>query len=97
MNDIITLISQEYAPDESYNDVAESQETQVFCDCLSASQSEFFRAAQSDITPEYQVKMWSFDYNEEKRCRYNGVEFDIYRTYKTGDLVELYLSRRSGT
>lgn len=93
----ITLIAQKYDSDESYNDIAEPKETQVFCNCLSASQSEFFRAAQSDITPEYQVKMWAFDYSGEKLCRYNGEEFDIYRTYKTGDTVELYLSRRSGT
>lgn len=97
MNELIMLLSTVYTEDEVGNDIETKTEKQVFCQISSCSQNEFFQAAQSGMRAEYKVKVWKCDYENEPTAKINDVEYSIYRTFETGDFIELYLNKKVGT
>ena len=69
----------------------------VFGQIGSVSASEFFAAGQNGFKPEYRLTMFGPDYQNERRCLVDGVEYSIYRVYHSRtDTVELYLEKRAG-
>lgn len=63
----------------------------------SVSASEFFAAGQTGFRPDFRIVMFGPDYNGERDCIVNDVQYSIYRTYyRKNDMVELYLERRAG-
>ena len=90
MNDVLTLICVSYTTDEIGNDRESIAETDVFCEVTSASRAEFFSAAQAGLRPEYKFKIWAHEYDGQTKVRYDGREFEIYRTFKLHDTIELY-------
>lgn len=69
----------------------------VYGQITSVSAEEFFSGGQNGFKPEYRVTMFAYDYEGERRCLINNVEYSIYRTYYgRTDKVELYLERRVG-
>lgn len=90
MNDVLTLINVSFTTDEIGNDKESIVEADVFCEVTSAGRAEFFSAAQAGLRPEYKFKIWAFDYDGQTKVRYDGREYDIYRTFKSHDIVELY-------
>lgn len=69
----------------------------VYGQITSVSAEEFFAGGQNGFKPEYRVTMFAYDYEGERRCLINNVEYSIYRTYYgRTDKVELYLERRVG-
>lgn len=69
----------------------------VYGQITSVSAEEFFSGGQSGFRPEYRVTMFAYDYEGERRCLIDNVEYSIYRTYYgRTDKVELYLERRVG-
>ena len=90
MNEVLTLINVSYTTDEIGNDRESTVETDVFCEVTSASRAEFFSAAQAGLRPEYKFKIWAHEYGGQTKVRYDGREFEIYRTFKLHDTIELY-------
>jgi hypothetical protein len=69
----------------------------VYGQITSVSAEEFFSGGQNGFKPEYRVTMFAYDYEGERRCLIDNVEYSIYRTYYgRTDKVELYLERRVG-
>lgn len=69
----------------------------VYGQITSVSAEEFFSGGQNGFKPEYRVTMFAYDYEGERRCLIDNVEYSIYRTYYgRTDKVELYLERRAG-
>lgn len=69
----------------------------VFGNITSVSADEFFSGGQNGFKPEYRVTMFRYDYQGERRCLIDNVEYSIYRTYfGRTDTVELYLEKRTG-
>lgn len=69
----------------------------VYGQITSVSAEEFFSGGQNGFKPEYRVTMFAYDYEGERRCLIDNVEYSIYRTYYgRTDKVELYLERRGG-
>ncbi len=69
----------------------------VYGQITSVSADEFFSGGQNGFKPEYRVTMFAYDYEGERRCLIDNVEYSIYRTYYgRTDKVELYLERRVG-
>lgn len=69
----------------------------VFGQITSVSRDEFFAAGQNGFKPEYRVTMFGPDYQGERRCLIDNVEYSVYRVYHgRTDSVELYLERRAG-
>lgn len=69
----------------------------VYGQITSVSADEFFAGGQNGFKPEYRVTMFAPDYQGERRCLIDNVEYSVYRTYYgRTDNVELYLERRVG-
>lgn len=96
MTDVLTLIAQTVATDQYGNETYTDVESTVFCEVDSITQSEFYQAANTELNPEYKFTIFFGDYDGQPLVDYNGVRYAIYRTYRTGDNLELYAERKVG-
>ena len=96
MTDVITLVAQTISTDQYGNEVATEVETTVFCEVDSITQTEFYQAANTELNPEYKFTIFFGDYSGQPIVIYNGVRYAIYRSYRTGDDLELYVERKIG-
>ena len=74
------------------------EETTVYADKGSITQSEFAAAGQKDIKPECCFTVWSFEYAGQTELIHNGTRYTVYRTFqkKGSDKIELYCTERLG-
>ena len=95
--DVIQLVSIEQT--QNAYGVWEKTETtrQVFCKVSSVSQSEFFEAGRNGLNPEWRFVVFGADYGDEETVIYNNKRYGVYRTYRDGDFIELYVERKGGT
>ena len=70
---------------------------QVFCRVSSVSQTEFFEAGRNGLNPEWRFVVFGADYGDEETVIYNNKRYGVYRTYRDGDFIELYVERKGGT
>jgi len=96
MTDVITLITQAITTDKYGNEVATETERTVYCEVDSISQTEFYAAANTELNPEYRFTIFFGDYEGESLVKFNGARYSVYRTYRTGDDLELYTERKIG-
>lgn len=96
MTDVITLVTQTITTDKYGNEVATETEKTVFCEVDSISQTEFYAAATTELNPEYKFTIFFGDYEGEEVVVFNGARYSVYRTYRTGDNLELYAERKIG-
>ena len=96
MTDVITLITQTITTDKYGNEVVTTQDTDVFAEVDSVSQSEFFAAQDTELKPEYKFTVFFGNYNGQSLVEYEGETYSVYRTYRTGDNLELYVERKIG-
>jgi SPP1 family predicted phage head-tail adaptor len=91
--DVITLLS------ETAHGVFESNtptETTVFAEIQSVRQKEFYLALNDGIQPEYVFVLTDYaDYNDQKLIRWNGLLWDVVRTYTpvNGQTIELTVKK----
>lgn len=96
MSDVLTLVSQTITVDTYGNESAQETKRTVLCEVDSISQTEFYAAANTDMNPEYRFTIFFGDYQGEEICKFNGQRYAIYRTYRSGDNLELYAERKIG-
>ena len=96
MADVITLITQTITTDKYGNEEATETERTVYCEVDSISQTEFYAAANTELNPEYRFTILFGDYEGESLVKFNGARYSVYRTYRTGDDLELYAERKIG-
>lgn len=96
MADELTLITQAITVDDYGNEVITETERTILCKVDSISQSEFYAAADTELNPEYRFTVFFGDYQGEHICVFSGQRYAIYRTYRTGDDLELYVERKIG-
>lgn len=96
MTDVITLVTQTITTDKYGNEAATETEKTVFCEVDSISQTEFYAAANTELNPEYKFTIFFGDYEGEEVVVFNGARYSVYRTYRTGDNLELYAERKIG-
>ena len=96
MADILILIAQAITIDKYGREVATETNKQVYCEVHSISQTEFYAASNTELNPEYRFNVFFGDYDGEDICEYNGQRYAIYRTYRSGDIIELYAERKIG-
>lgn len=76
---------------------AGSQQTTVFAEVTSASQSEWSAAGLAGLKAEWRVTVWADEYRGATAAILDGVRYSIYRTYqRSEDRMELYLTRKAG-
>jgi len=96
MADVLILISKSITTDKYLNEVVSESERTVMCEVFSISQTEFYAAANTELNPEFRFNIFFGDYNGEDVCKFQGQRYAIYRTYRTGDTLELYAERKIG-
>ena len=96
MTDVVTLVKQTITTDRFGNEIATESTRKLYCEVDSISQSEFYSAANTELNPEYRFSVFFGDYQGEEICIYKGTRYSIYRTYRTGDYMELYAERKIG-
>lgn len=96
MNDVLILIGQTITTDKYGREVVAEVNREIYCKVDSVSQSEFYSAANTELNPEYRFTIFFGDYNGEDLCQFDGKRYAIYRTYRSGDNLELYVERKVG-
>ena len=97
MTDVISLIKQTVTTNTYGIEEMTETEREVFCRVDSITQTEFYQAANSEINPEYRFTVFFGDYEGEMLLAFDDSRYSIYRTYRTGDDLELYAERKVGT
>lgn len=95
--DLVCLMGLTYVKDNLKQEIAVPVEREVYADVRSASQREFFEAGMIGLKAEKKIVIYSADYKDEKKVKYNNVVYDIYRTYEDGEKIELYAGVKNGS
>ncbi len=83
MNEILTLINGD-------------ARREVFCRMASIGQREYYEAQAVDVYPECKFILADYlDYDNERLCEYDGQRYRVLRTYRTGQELELVVTRAS--
>lgn len=96
MDKLIILISKEFTKDEIGQDIPDDIKREVFAEEKSITQNEFFAAGQTGLKPSIAFLVWDFEYMGENELIYGYDTYNIYRTYKKGERIELYCEVRIG-
>ena len=83
MNEILTLIKGD-------------AERTVFCRMASIGQREYYEAQAVDVYPECKFILADYlEYDNERLCEYDGQRYRVLRTYRTGQELEIVVTRAS--
>ena len=96
MTDVITLIAETITTDDYGREETTETKRTVFCETYSITRSEFYSAADAEISPEYRFNVFFGDYAGERIVEYQGERYAVYRTFRSGDYMELYAERKIG-
>ena len=94
MDVIIELLAAVFEKDADGIDRRKETARTVFARKMSVTREEFFSGGRNGLNPSLMFRMFAGDYSGERRLRYDGAVYKIYRTYMTnGDYIELYTER----
>lgn len=68
----------------------------LLCEMESVTRSEWSTAQQAGFDADYRVTLFYLDYSGQRTAIFHGKRYAIYRTYRDGERVELYLGTRVG-
>lgn len=96
MEDVIKLIDEIIVKDEYGNEkVTTSAPKEVFALIASVGRNEFYAAAHAGLKPEITFQIRVADYDHEEQVKYDGMTYQVIRTYQTGpDWIELVCERK---
>lgn len=79
-------------------DKTKTEQTTIYAEPGSITQSEFAAAGQKDIKPARSFIVWAFEYEGQTEVIHNKTRYTVYRTYqeKESDRIELYCEERLG-
>lgn len=92
----LSLIQQTETLDAIRQPVMQETSSTVYGTILNITRTEWTAAQQQSLSPAARVLVFFGDYHGEKIAEFNGKRFVIYRTYGSGDYIELYLGERIG-
>lgn len=96
-DDICYLISENREQDDTGVWRPVYVKRKVFCRIRSIGGREFFEAGRNGLNPEFVIDLFYGNYNGEREVELDGKTYSIYRNYRTGDYMELYVQRKGGT
>ena len=89
-NDVITLVGYTEEVEPSGNIKRTETTSDVFAQVRSIGQSEFYQAAASGLKPTIKFVIADYwDYDDQKELIYNDVRYNVLRTYRTGNALEI--------
>jgi SPP1 family predicted phage head-tail adaptor len=87
--ELLTIIT---VTDDAGDPTEQQTFTRVFCNELSVGQTEFYQAMATGLKPEIKLELNRFEYNNEKKVKYNNIVYDVIRTYaKDVGIIEVTL------
>lgn len=69
---------------------------EVFANKKSVRQSEFYQAANVGLKPELIFEVYSLEFSNDEKVRYNNKEYSIIRAYDKGEITELTVTSYVG-
>lgn len=99
MDSTVYLISKTYKEDELGQRIPEKENRiEVFVRIESVNRTEFYKAGQSGLKPEFVFVTNKINYSGEQELEYEGKRYDIYRTYSPPDSddIEIYVHKKVG-
>lgn len=96
MYDEIVLIAEKITRDSLGMNEKTYERTTTLCEVNSITRQEFFEAGRNGLNPQYEMTVFAGNYNGERIIEYKGEQYGVYRTYRTGDYMELYVERKGG-
>lgn len=88
-NDVIELIGEDPSAHGIFDNPTETAR-RVFCEVRSVGMSEFYRAREQDLHPDFVFVLSDYaEYKGEKICAYHGKRYRIIRTYVDRQRIEL--------
>lgn len=93
---LIELVSVTYEADDIGQMVPTETYRKVFARLRSVSLNEWTNANQLGLSASYQAVMWDHEYRGEEIVQIEDRRYHVYRTYSTGDRIELYLEEMVG-
>lgn len=89
-NDVISLVSYTESVDKYGRVIRQESTSDVFAKAMSIGQNEFYQAAASGLKPTIKFVIADFwDYADQKEIIYNGIKYNVLRTYRTGNALEI--------
>lgn len=93
----LKLIDLDYKKDSIGQQIEVQKETTILCDIKSISRDEFYKAAQAGLKPSITFIVHNFEYNGQKKVKFEGQEYTVLRAYATGtEEIELYCEVKIG-
>lgn len=74
----------------------EPEQTEIFVEEKSVTRQEWHMAGRSGLTPDFVLVTPAVNYSGQSVILYKEQKYGIYRTYASGDDIELYLERKGG-
>lgn len=97
---MISNVAQLVAVTITYDDIGQSIEaetvTDIFVEERSITRQEWSEAGRIGVNPDIELVTPFMNYNGELIVDYDGVRYSVYRTYRSGDNIELYLTKKGG-
>lgn len=96
-NSTARLGTEAITEDEYGNQIQSYTWKDVYVKPQSIRMSEFYEAATAELKPDIALTLAdSYDYEGERVVEYEGVIYDVIRTYIMAHTIELTLARRTG-
>ena len=99
MDDVLTLISQQYAIDDfGVQQIVGEESHEIFCRVKSINRAEFFQAMKAGFHAQIAFAVSPIDYHGEPIVEFHGKRYEIYRCFlSSADVMELYGKEKEGT
>jgi len=88
-SDVIYLISETSTTNDIGDVIKVPNEKMVFANKKSIRQSEFYQAQTNGLKPELTFEIYSFEYENEPKVKFNNKTYSIIRTFEKGETLEL--------
>lgn len=99
MDSSIILIQKTYIKDELGQRIpGEEKRCEILVRIDSVGRTEFYKAGQSGLNPEFVFVTARINYSGEQEVEYDGKRYAVYRTYSPPDSddIELYVHKKVG-
>lgn len=97
-SNVINLIAKNSIQDQNYNWIDQEIVTEVFCDVLSITQTEWFEAGRNGIEhPAFIFVINRNEYTGQQIVEFNGQRYGVFRTYEArNESLELHCEAKGG-
>lgn len=93
---VASLINKTITYDSIGQAVETTTTTEIFVEERAITRQEWAEAGRLGLNPQIQLSTPSMNYSGQTDIIYNSKTYGIYRTYKNGGNIELYLELKGG-